>query len=268
MQEDEYVAISLKRGAIAQLVRALPCHGRGCGFEPRWLRWPLMTTLRINEIYTSIQGESTYAGLPCVFVRTTGCDLRCTYCDTEHAFYEGSRMSIDEIITRVTRENISLVEVTGGEPLLQHSCPELLSALCDAGFCVLLETSGAQDISKVDSRVHRIMDIKCPSSGEAENFFNPNIRHLSPIDEIKFVIGSREDYEYARNMIRENNLSERVKAILLGAVFRHIPRMGYVKGHSGIDPRLIVQWMLEDRLPARFQLQMHKFIWPPDQRGV
>jgi 7-carboxy-7-deazaguanine synthase len=227
-----------------------------------------MTTLRINEIYTSIQGESTFAGLPCVFIRTTCCDLRCTYCDTEHAFYEGSRMSIEEILARVEAEKINLIEVTGGEPLLQHGCPELLSTLCNAGYRVLLETSGAHDISKADQRVHRIMDIKCPSSGEATRFYKPNIEQLTRRDEVKFVIGSREDYDYARDIIQQHNLADRVHAVLLSAVFKLTPRLGHVAGHAGIDPRLIVQWMLQDKLPARFQLQMHKFIWPPDQRGV
>ena len=227
-----------------------------------------MVFLRINEIYSSIQGESTFAGLPCVFIRTTGCDLRCSYCDTEHAFYEGYRMSIDEILARVRKENLKLVEVTGGEPLLQRGCPELLRALCDSGYEVLLETSGAHDISVVDARVHRIVDIKCPSSGESYRFYTENIHLLTRRDEVKFVIGSREDYEYARKLITEHDLAYRVNAVLLSPVFKLTPRLGYVSGHPGIDPRLIVDWMLQDKLPARFQLQLHKFIWPPDTRGV
>ncbi len=227
-----------------------------------------MPSLRINEIYTSIQGESTFAGLPCVFVRTTGCDLRCTYCDTEHAFYEGQRMTLDFILARVAAEAVPLVEVTGGEPLLQHNCPELLRRLCDAGYIVLLETSGAHDISRVDARVHRIVDIKCPSSGEARRFYQPNITHLTRRDEVKFVIGSREDYEYARQYVLDYRLHERAAAVLFSAVFPLQPRLGHVAGHSGIQAHKIVEWMLQDRLPVRFQLQMHKFIWPPEQRGV
>lgn len=225
-------------------------------------------TLRINEIYLSIQGESTFAGLPCVFIRTTGCDLRCHYCDTEYAFYQGHRITLGEILAQVRAHAIQLVEVTGGEPLLQHNCPALLHALCDQGYTVLLETSGAHDISRADTRVHRIMDIKCPSSGEADKFYEPNIAALTPRDQVKFVIGTREDYDYARQRILTHQLHQRVAAVLLSAVFPTTSKLGHISGHTGIEPRNIVQWMLADKLPARFQLQMHKFIWPPDQRGV
>lgn len=215
-----------------------------------------MNTLVINEIYQSIQGESTWAGLPCVFIRLTACDLRCTYCDTEYAFYEGKRHPLAEILDKVRAFDCPLVEVTGGEPLLQKNVLPLMVALCDLGKTVLLETSGAHDISEIDPRVHRIMDLKCPSSGEAGRNRYENCAHLSARDEVKFVIGSREDYEWARGRIEEFDLARKCRAVLLSPVF------------GKIDPREIVEWMLADKLPARFQLQMHKFIWEPRARGV
>ena len=215
-----------------------------------------MQKLTVNEVYQSVQGESTWAGLPCVFVRLTFCDLRCTYCDTEYAFYEGEKMELAEIVEKVRGFGCPLVEVTGGEPLLQPNCVPLLTMLCDAGFTVLLETSGAHDISAVDPRVHRIMDLKTPSSGECDRNLYGNIPHLTARDEIKFVIGSREDYEWAREKMREHELAQRVNAVLFSPVF------------GKIAPGEIVGLMLEDRLPARFQLQMHKFIWEPRARGV
>jgi 7-carboxy-7-deazaguanine synthase len=212
--------------------------------------------LTVNEIYQSVQGESTWAGLPCVFVRLTFCDLRCTYCDTEYAFYEGNKMTLEEIVDKVRDFGCPLVEVTGGEPLLQPNCVPLLARLCDAGFTVLLETSGSHDIAPVDARVHRIMDLKTPSSGECSRNLYANIAHLTERDEVKFVIGSREDYEWTREKMREHDLAAKVRAVLLSPVF------------GKISPSDIVAWMLEDKLPARFQLQMHKFIWEPRARGV
>jgi 7-carboxy-7-deazaguanine synthase len=212
--------------------------------------------LTVNEIYLSVQGESTWAGLPCVFVRLTFCDLRCTYCDTEYAFYEGNKMTLDEILGKVRGFGCPVVEVTGGEPLLQPACVPLLRELCEAGFTVLLETSGAHDIAAVDPRVHRIMDLKTPSSGECGRNLHTNIAHLTGRDEVKFVVGSREDYEWARGQIREHDLPSKVRAVLLGPVF------------GKIAPADLVGWMLEDKVPARFQLQMHKFIWEPRARGV
>jgi 7-carboxy-7-deazaguanine synthase len=212
--------------------------------------------LKINEIYLSVQGESTWVGLPCVFVRLSGCDLRCTYCDTAYAFYEGVRRSVSDILKEVLSFDCSLVEITGGEPLLQKNVLPLMTALCDADRTVLIETSGAHDISKVDARVHRIMDLKTPSSGEVDKNLYSNIASLSQRDEVKFVIGSREDYEWTRSQINAHRLAERVKAVLLSPVF------------GSIEPRQIVDWMLADRLPARFQLQIHKFIWEPQARGV
>jgi 7-carboxy-7-deazaguanine synthase len=212
--------------------------------------------LTVNEIYQSVQGESTWAGLPCVFVRLTFCDLRCTYCDTEYAFYEGNKMTLEEIVDKVRDFGCPLVEVTGGEPLLQPNCVPLLARLCDAGFTVLLETSGSHDIAPVDARVHRIMDLKTPSSGECGRNLYANVAHLTEHDEVKFVVGSREDYEWTREKMREHDLAAKVRAVLLSPVF------------GKISPSDIVAWMLEDKLPARFQLQMHKFIWEPRARGV
>jgi len=223
---------------------------------PNALAEPKILTLKINEVYTSIQGESTWAGLPCVFVRLTACDLRCTYCDTEYAFFEGKKRAVEDILREVLETGCPLVEVTGGEPLLQRNVLPLMTALCDAGRTVLIETSGAHDISKIDPRVHRIMDLKCPDSGEcARNLFE-NIPHLTKRDEVKFVIGSRGDYEWSRAQIAEHRLDERCGCVLLSPVF------------DRIEPRDIVDWMLADRVPARFQLQMHKMIWEPRARGV
>ena len=212
--------------------------------------------LTVNEIFFSLQGESTWAGLPCVFVRLTACDLRCTYCDTTYAFKEGKRRSLSDVVAAALAFDCPLVEVTGGEPLLQPAALPLMSALCDAGRTVLLETSGAHDISRVDPRVHRIMDLKTPGSGEAARNLWTNIEHLAPRDEVKFVISSREDYEWAREKTRRYDLSRRVNAVLFSPVF------------GRIEPADIARWILEDKLPVRFQLQMHKHIWEPDRRGV
>jgi 7-carboxy-7-deazaguanine synthase len=212
--------------------------------------------LTINEIYHSIQGESTWAGSPCVFVRLTFCDLRCNYCDTEYAFYEGNKRSLDEILHMVAAYSCPLVEITGGEPLLQKNVLPLMSMLCDSGYTVLLETSGAHDISKVDPRVHRIMDLKTPGSGEMDKNLWSNIDHLNAGDEVKFVMGSREDYEWSRDKVHRHDLPCRCRAVLFSPIF------------GRIDPRQIVEWILADKLNVRFQLQMHKFIWSPTQRGV
>ena len=212
--------------------------------------------LTVNEIYFSVQGESTWAGLPCVFVRLTFCDLRCTYCDTEYAFYEGKKRSLGEIVDNVLAYDCPLVEITGGEPLLQRNVLPLMAMLADADRTILLETSGAHDISAVDPRVHRILDLKTPGSGEVERNLFSNIDYLTSRDEVKFVIGSREDYEWSRAQLREHRLVDRCRAVLFSPIF------------GRIDPREIVEWILADKLPVRFQLQMHKFIWTPTQRGV
>src|SRR4029077_21288148 len=213
-------------------------------------------TLTINEIYHSIQGESTWVGWPCVFVRLTFCDLRCNYCDTEYAFYEGIKRSLGEILDAVAAYRCPLVEITGGEPLLQKNVLPLMSMLCDLGYTVLLETSGAHDISNVDPRVHRIMDLKTPGSGEVEKNRWSNIDHLTKRDEVKFVMGSREDYEWSRDTVNKFDLTRLCRAVLFSPIF------------GRIDPRQIVEWILTYKLDVRFQLQMHKFIWTPTQRGV
>jgi 7-carboxy-7-deazaguanine synthase len=213
-------------------------------------------TLTINEIYQSVQGESTWAGLPCVFVRLTFCDLRCTYCDTAYAFYKGTKMMLPTVVEQVLAYGCPLVEITGGEPLLQKNVLPLMGELCDRGLTVLIETSGAHDISQIDSRVHRIMDLKTPSSGESERNRWENIEHLNVRDEVKFVIGSREDYLWAKAQIEKFDLAKRCGTLLFSPVF------------GKIEPRSIVEWLLADKLPVRFQLQLHKFIWAPDTKGV
>jgi 7-carboxy-7-deazaguanine synthase len=213
-------------------------------------------TLIINEIYQSVQGESTWAGLPCVFVRLTFCDLRCTYCDTAYAFYKGEKTSLSKIMEQVLDYKCPLVEITGGEPLLQKNVLPLMRELCDHGLTVLIETSGAHDISRIDPRVHRIMDLKTPSSGESHRNRLENIPHLNRGDEVKFVLGSREDYLWAKAQIQAYNLAERCGTILFSPVF------------GKIEPRSIVEWLLADKLPVRFQLQLHKFIWAPETKGV
>jgi 7-carboxy-7-deazaguanine synthase len=215
-----------------------------------------LDTLVIHEIYASIQGESTFAGLPCAFVRTTGCNLRCVWCDTPQAFYGGTRMQRSEVLARALALGTPLVEVTGGEPLLQPAVLPLLSELCDAGKTVLLETSGEADVSGVDPRVHKVMDLKCPGSGESSRNRWSNLEHLGPGDEIKFVLADRADYEWMRAAIRERRLGERTGALLASTVF------------GKLATRDLVAWVLEDALPVRVQLQMHKVIWGPDASGV
>ena len=213
------------------------------------------TSLVINEIYLSIQGESSYSGLPCVFVRTTGCPLRCRWCDTEYAFHQGTSMSVPDIVSRVLRYDVELVEITGGEPLVQPGIHDLMTQLLERNKRVLLETSGAFDIAKVDSRVHVIMDIKCPDSGEAGRTCWTNLEVLKPTDEVKFVISGRRDYEFARKIIREQLLAQKCQVLLSSVIGR-------------VEQQRIAQWVLADRLPVRFQLQLHKYIWPADTRGV
>jgi 7-carboxy-7-deazaguanine synthase len=220
---------------------------------------PGVDTLTINEIFYSIQGESTFAGQPCVFVRLTGCDLRCTYCDTEYAFYEGKRRSFDEILAEVARHPCRLVEITGGEPLLQKRVHRLMARLCDLNYTVLIETSGAHDIGAIDPRVHRIMDLKTPSSGECARNRMANLELLGPRDEVKFVIGSEEDYAWARDQVRAGvpGWADRVNAILFSPVF------------GKMTPLDLATRVLADALPkVRMQVQMHKLIWEPNQRGV
>ena len=211
--------------------------------------------LLVNEIFHSIQGESSHAGLPCSFVRLAGCPLRCRWCDTVYARDTGDYMARDWIVSQLDSLGAELVEVTGGEPLAQPAVHKLLTELCDTGRTVLLETSGAFDIGPVDPRVHVIMDLKCPSSGMSGRMDLGNIAKLKPIDEVKFVLACREDYDHAARMISRHELNRRCQVLL-----------SVVQGE--LENRAAVEWMLADRLPARFQLQMHKYIWPPKARGV
>jgi len=244
-------------------------------------------TLVINEIYLSLQGESTFAGLPCVFIRLTACDLRCSYCDTAYAFTEGKKMVLAEILAEVKRQaapfsnskfkiqnsKLPLVELTGGEPLLQKNSLMMMKQLCDEGFTVLLETGGAHDISPVDPRVHRIMDLKCPASGEVERNCLENLKYLKSTDEIKFVIGTREDYEWAKQKIAEYKL-ELSCPLLFSWVYPLAPEQQnpslkkVPEGQTLISRRELVEKIIADALPVRFQAQLHKIIWPPEQRGV
>jgi 7-carboxy-7-deazaguanine synthase len=211
--------------------------------------------LKINEIYYSIQGEGTKAGLPCVFVRLTFCNLRCTYCDTEYAFFEGKDLSIGDIIQKVRAYNCSLVELTGGEPLFQEESFALMKQLADCGFKVLVETGGSLPIKNIDPNVKIIMDLKTPSSGMSKKNMYENISCLKKSDEVKFVIGSREDYLWSKDIIKKYDLDNKTE-ILLSVVF------------GKLLPVELVNWILEDKLNVRFQLQLHKFIWKPQERGV
>ncbi len=211
--------------------------------------------MRITEIFYSIQGESTFSGLPCVFIRTTGCNLRCTWCDTEYSFYGGVEMTLDEIAAKVETFGCRLVELTGGEPMLQKDIYALSARLLARGYTVLLETGGSLDLSQLDARVIKIMDLKCPGSGEAEKNYWPNLEVLQPHDQIKFVIKDRRDYEWSLEKMREHRLAERFP-ILFSPVF------------NVMNYRTLAEWMLADRVPARFQVQLHKYIWPPEMRGV
>jgi 7-carboxy-7-deazaguanine synthase len=211
--------------------------------------------LSINEIFYSIQGESTYAGLPCIFVRLTACNLRCTYCDTTYAFYEGRDWTFPELMKELSKYDCRLVEITGGEPLIQKNVLLFMKELADSGYEVLLETGGQIDMRGVDARVVRIMDIKCPSSSESGKVCWENIALLTERDQVKFVIGDRADYEWAREVIAKYQLDKRCE-LLISPVFGKI-RYDQLAG-----------WILQDNLPVRFQLQLQKFIWEPDRRGV
>jgi 7-carboxy-7-deazaguanine synthase len=212
--------------------------------------------LTINEIFHSIQGESTYAGEPCVFVRLTACDLRCRWCDTPYAFHEGRRMSVDEVVSAVDEYGCPTVEVTGGEPLLQPEVHDLMARLLASGKTVLLETGGHRSIAGVPAGVIRVMDIKCPGSGEAERMDWSNLACLTPRDQVKFVMADRADYEYAREVLTRERLAERCDAVLFSPV------------HGELNPRTLAEWVLTDRLPVRVQLQLHKYIWDAQTRGV
>jgi 7-carboxy-7-deazaguanine synthase len=227
----------------------------------------MSATIRVNEIFHSIQGESSWTGRPCVFVRLTGCHLRCTYCDTEYAFREGTGRAVGEVVDEVLRFGCDLVEVTGGEPLLQAGVHELMAALCDHGCTVLVETSGACDISACDPRVIRIVDFKTPASGEVDRNDWANVERLASHDEVKFVICDRGDYEWARDVIARHDLPSRCREILLSPVFEQAPGVE-IAGMAGLPLRDLAAWVLEDGLDVRVQTQLHKHIWDPAARGV
>lgn len=256
---------------------------------------PMSDTLVVNEIYLSLQGESTFAGLPCIFIRLTACDLRCSYCDTAYAFTAGTRRSLAEIRREVRRlarpfappaarralrarrpaaaERLPLVELTGGEPLLQKNSLPLLRALCDDHFTVLLETNGARDISPVDPRVRRIVDLKCPSSGEAAHNRWENLACLRPTDQLKFVIASRQDYQWAKACIARRQLAARCPLLFswaqpLAPAQRHPALKPVPPGHTPLSRRELAEAIIADALPVRFQIQLHKVIWAPAARGV
>ena len=244
-------------------------------------------TLVVNEIYLSLQGESTFAGLPCIFIRLTACNLRCSYCDTAYAFKEGKKMLMSDVVDEVLRTaapfsdakfnaqcaRLPLVELTGGEPLLQMNCLPLMKQLCDENFTVLIETGGAHDISAIDPRVRRIVDLKCPSSGELARNRYENIAHLKATDEVKFVVGSLEDYEWAKQQIAAHGL-DAICPLLMSWVHPLSPEQQnkslkkVPEGQTPVTRKDLAEKIIADALPVRFQAQLHKIIWPPEQRGV
>ena len=229
----------------------------------------------ITEIFKSIQGEGTRAGLPCIFVRLTGCNLRCTWCDTAYAFHGGKKMSVDEVLERVDElagrrdtsqasgASVPLVELTGGEPLLQEEIYPLSEKLLAAGYTVMIETSGERHVGRLAKDVIKIVDVKCPDSGEAETFELRNIEELNANDEVKFVLSTRRDYEFAREFTAQHRLAQRVRQVLFSPVFDD-PAGKW----QGLEPRTLVEWILADGLPVRLGLQLHKFVWDPAMRGV
>ena len=211
--------------------------------------------IKVNEIFYSIQGEGSSAGLPCIFVRLTYCNLRCTYCDTEYAFYEGREMSISDILYEIKKYKCKLVEITGGEPLIQEECLDLMKELCELEYEVMIETGGSLSIKNIDHRVKVIMDFKCPSSGMVRKNDYENINFLKHTDEVKFVVGTKEDYQWSKNLINEFGLDKKCR-ILFSTVF------------DKLDNKELAEWILQDNLNARFQIQLHKYIWEPDKKGV
>jgi 7-carboxy-7-deazaguanine synthase len=227
--------------------------------------------MQITEIYRSLQGESTYSGLPCVFVRLTGCNLRCSWCDSEYTFQGGRRMAMEEIFAQVSglSPGKGLVEITGGEPMLQEKeLIPFLERLIQSGYTVLLETSGERPLGRVPGEVVKIVDVKCPDSGEGDTFHMENLETLTPRDEIKFVLRSRLDYDFALEFTRRHRLGERVHAVLFSPAFRKDATGARDSSHCFLDPRQLAEWMLADNVPARLGLQLHKFIWDPALKGV
>jgi 7-carboxy-7-deazaguanine synthase len=227
--------------------------------------------MQITEIYKSLQGESTHAGLPCVFVRLTGCNLRCSWCDSEYTFTGGQRKSIEEVVAEVKRLSPGggLVEITGGEPMLQErEVIPLMDNLLREGYRVLLETSGERPLQKVPAGVIKIVDVKCPDSGEPDTFCMENLAALTGHDEVKFVLSSRADYEFARAFTEQHNLAQRVNAVLFSPAFRKDATGARDSSHCLLDPQELAEWMIVDNVPARLGMQLHKFIWDPAVKGV
>jgi len=227
--------------------------------------------MQITEIYKSLQGESTHAGLPCLFVRLTGCNLRCSWCDSEYAFYGGRKMTPEEVFAEVEQlsPNGGLVEITGGEPMLQErEVVPLMRQLVESGYQVLLETSGERPLERVPAAVIKIVDVKCPNSGEPDTFRMENLETLSDRDEIKFVLSDRADYEFARDFAQRHNLAKRVNAVLFSPAFRKEATGARDSSHCLLDPQELADWMVADSVPARLGLQLHKFIWDPALKGV
>jgi 7-carboxy-7-deazaguanine synthase len=227
--------------------------------------------MQISEIYKSLQGESTHAGLACVFVRLTGCNLRCTWCDSEFSFHGGKKMTLQEVLGQVAHLSPSggLVEITGGEPMLQErEVIPLMEQLLEADYQVLLETSGERQLARVPKQVIKIVDVKCPHSGEPESFSLENLKALRPHDELKFVLTDRTDYEFARDFVSEHALAERVNAILFSPAFAKTATGSRDTSHCQLDPQQLAQWILDDNVPARLSLQIHKLIWDPAAKGV
>jgi 7-carboxy-7-deazaguanine synthase len=227
--------------------------------------------MQVTEIYKSLQGESTYAGLPCVFVRLTGCNLRCSWCDSEYTFHGGHKMAVEEVIEEVRRLSPGggLVEITGGEPMLQErEAVPLMQSLLAEGYRVLLETSGERPLQRVPAGVIKIVDVKCPDSAEADTFFMENLETLTAHDEIKFVLSSRTDYDFARDFTARHRLTEHVNAVLFSPAFRKDATGARDSSHCLLDPQELAEWMIADNVQARLGLQMHKFIWDPAVKGV
>jgi len=226
--------------------------------------------LQVTEIYKSLQGESTYSGLPCIFVRLTGCNLRCSWCDSEFSFYGGKKMTLQEVLSEVVSLSAGgLVEITGGEPMLQErEVVPLMEHLLDAGYQVLLETSGERPLARVPKQVIKIVDVKCPHSGEPDTFAVENLEALQPHDELKFVLTDRTDYEFARDFVLNHGLAERVHAILFSPAFEKGASGSRDTSHCLLDPQELAQWILDDNAPARLSLQIHKLIWDPAAKGV
>ena len=226
--------------------------------------------LQVTEIYKSLQGESTYSGLPCIFVRLTGCNLRCSWCDSEFSFYGGKKMTLQEVLSEVVSLGAGgLVEITGGEPMLQErEVVPLMEHLLDAGYQVLLETSGERPLARVPKQVIKIVDVKCPHSGEPDTFALENLETLQPHDELKFVLTDRTDYEFGRDFVLNHALAERVHAILFSPAFEKGASGSRDTSHCLLDPQELAQWILDDNAPARLSLQIHKLIWDPAAKGV